>query len=150
MSHTLKDLAINYVRSQSSIKVVARSIEEHSSLESSQWHYRDPRWRIHDWINFAWFICRCLYYPSSGTAEAEACRSFLWNEWKDPNLGKVHPWRQKRVSVANKTSPDVGFQFGIPQGSILGLKNYCMYTKLVREIIKRHNIKYYYDANDTP
>ena len=27
-------------------------------------------------------------------------------------------------------------------GSVLGPKNYCMYTKLVGKITKRHNIKY--------
>ena len=49
------------------------------------------------------------------------------------------PDRTQYVSVAKKTSPDV--HFGVPQGSVLAPKNYCMYTKLVGEIIKRHNIK---------
>jgi len=51
--------------------------------------------------------------------------------------------------VANKTSPDVGLLFGVPHGSILGQKNYCMYTKPVDEIIKRYNIKYHCYANGT-
>jgi len=34
-------------------------------------------------------------------------------------------------SVANKTSPGVRLLFGIPQRSVLGPKNYCMYTKPV-------------------
>jgi len=50
--------------------------------------------------------------------------------------------------VADKTSPDTGLLFGVPQGSILGPKNYGMYTKPVGEIIKRHNIKYHCYAND--
>jgi len=47
------------------------------------------------------------------------------------------------VSVADKTSPDVGLLFGVSQGSVLGPKNYCMYTKPVSDIIKRYNIKYH-------
>ena len=53
------------------------------------------------------------------------------------------------VSVADKTSSYVGLLFGVPQGSVLGPKNYCMYTKPVGEIIKRHNNKYNCYANDT-
>jgi len=51
--------------------------------------------------------------------------------------------------VANKTSPDVGLLFGVPQGSVLESKNYCMYTKPVDEIIEQYNIKYHCYANDT-
>ena len=45
------------------------------------------------------------------------------------------------VAVADKTSPDVGLHFAVPQRSVLGLKSYSMRTKPVVEIIKRHNIK---------
>jgi hypothetical protein len=48
-----------------------------------------------------------------------------------------------------KTSPDAGLLFGVPWGSVLGPKNYCMYTKLVGEIINRHNVKYHCYADDT-
>ena len=51
--------------------------------------------------------------------------------------------RTQCVSVVDKTSPDVGLLFGVPQGSVLGPKNFCMYAKLFGEIIKRHNIKYH-------
>ena len=51
--------------------------------------------------------------------------------------------------MANKISPDVGLLFGVPQGSVLGPKNYCMYTKPVGEIIKSYNIKYHCYADDT-
>jgi len=57
--------------------------------------------------------------------------------------------RTQCVSVANKTSPDVGLLFGVPQGSVSGPKHYCMYTKPVGEIIKRYNIKYHCYADDT-
>ena len=53
------------------------------------------------------------------------------------------------VSVANKTSPDVGLLFGGPQGSVLGPHNYFMYTKPVDEIIKRDTIKYHCYGADT-
>jgi len=51
--------------------------------------------------------------------------------------------------VANKTSPDIGLIFGVPQGSVLGPKNSCMHTNLLGEIIKRYNIKYLCYADDT-
>jgi len=57
--------------------------------------------------------------------------------------------RPQHCSVDNKTLTDVGLIFGVPQGSILGPKNYCMYTKLVGEIIKRYNIKYHCYVNYT-
>ena len=41
--------------------------------------------------------------------------------------------RNQYVSVADKTY----LYFGVPQGSVLGPKNYCMYTKRVGEISKR-------------
>jgi len=51
--------------------------------------------------------------------------------------------------VADKTSPDVDLLFRVPQGSVLGPKYYCMHTKQVGEIIKRHNIKYHCYVDDT-
>ena len=50
------------------------------------------------------------------------------------NLGKVVP---QRVSVADKTSPDLRLYFGVQQGSVLGKKNYCMYSKPISGGIKR-------------
>jgi len=64
-------------------------------------------------------------------------------------LGKVVPPDITRcVSVANKTSPDVGLLFDVPQGSVLRPNNYCMYTKPVSEIIKQYNIKDHGYADD--
>jgi len=57
--------------------------------------------------------------------------------------------RTQCVSVMDKTYPDVDLPFGVPQGYVLRSKNYCMYAKLVGEIIKRHNIKNHYYADDT-
>ena len=51
------------------------------------------------------------------------------------------------LNCSFETSPDVGLLFDVPQGSILGPKNYSVYTKPVGEIIKRYNIKYHcYDT----
>ena len=44
-------------------------------------------------------------------------------------------------SVADKTSSGIGLHFTVPQGSVLGPINYCMYIKPVGQSIKRHNIK---------
>ena len=51
--------------------------------------------------------------------------------------------------MADETSRDVDLHFGVLRRPILGPKNYCMYTKLVGEIIKRHNIKYRCHVDDT-
>jgi len=56
-------------------------------------------------------------------------------------------YRTQCVSVANKTLPDVGL-FGVPQGSVLRPKNYCIYANPVGEIMKRYNIKYNCYADD--
>ena len=52
------------------------------------------------------------------------------------------------ILVTNKTSPEVGILFGVSQRSVLGSKNYCMYTKPFGEIIKRQSIKYHCYAYD--
>ena len=39
--------------------------------------------------------------------------------------------------------------FGVPQGSVLGTKIYCMYTKPVRDIIQRHGLSHHSYADDT-
>ena len=51
--------------------------------------------------------------------------------------------------MANKASPNVGLHICVPLGSVLGLKNYCMYTKIVGEMIKQHNFKYHCYTDDT-
>jgi len=52
--------------------------------------------------------------------------------WLKSNLAD----RTQCVSVADKTSPDVDLNFGIPKGSVLGPRNYSMYNKSVTQIIK--------------
>jgi len=65
--------------------------------------------------------------------------------WEKPYLTE----RTQYVSLAEKTSPRIGLLFGVPQGSVLEPKNYCMYTKPVGEIIKRYSIKYHCYADYT-
>ena len=52
------------------------------------------------------------------------------------------------TELIDKTSSGVCL-FVVLQVSVLGPKNYCMYTKLIGEIIKRHNIKYHCYMDDT-
>ena len=40
--------------------------------------------------------------------------------------------------IENAVSGDQELGFGVPQGSVLGRKIYCMYTKPVSDIIQRH------------
>ena len=39
--------------------------------------------------------------------------------------------------------------FGVPQGSVLGPRIYCMYTKPVSDIIQRHGLSHHSYADDT-
>ena len=39
--------------------------------------------------------------------------------------------------------------FGVPQGSVLGPRIYCMYTKHVSDIIQRHGMSHHSYSDDT-
>ena len=54
-----------------------------------------------------------------------------------------------RVVIEDAVSGDQELGFGVPQGSVLGTKIYCMYTKPVSGIIQWHGLSYHSYADDT-
>ena len=57
--------------------------------------------------------------------------------------------RIQRVVIEDAVSVDQELGFGVPQGSVLGTKIYCMYTKPVSDIIQRHGLSHHSYADDT-
>ncbi|CAC5421345.1 unnamed protein product [Mytilus coruscus] len=57
--------------------------------------------------------------------------------------------RTQRIAIGTKQSNDLRLQYGVPQGSVLGPKLYCMYSKPVGEICRRHKMLYHSYADDT-
>lgn len=57
--------------------------------------------------------------------------------------------RYQSVTVGESVSPDQLMDFSVPQGSVIGPKAYCMYTKPVGDIIRRHGLVHHCYADDT-
>ena len=57
--------------------------------------------------------------------------------------------RIQRVVIEDSVSIDQELGFGVPQGSVLGTKIYCMYTKPVSDIIQWHGLSHHSYADDT-
>ena len=57
--------------------------------------------------------------------------------------------RIQRVVIEDSVSVDQELDFGIPQGSVLGPRIYCMYTKPVSDIFQRHGLSHHSYADDT-
>ena len=53
------------------------------------------------------------------------------------------------VYIEDSLSVDQEMGFGVPQGSVLGPKIDCMYTKPVSDIIQRHGLSHHSYADDT-
>jgi hypothetical protein len=46
--------------------------------------------------------------------------------------------RTQSVAIGSVQSDDIKLRFGVPQGSVLGPKLYCIFTKPVGEICRCH------------
>lgn len=57
--------------------------------------------------------------------------------------------RTQSVAIGTVLSDDRHLQYGVPQGSVLGPKLYCMFSKPVGEICRRHNMSHHCYADDT-
>ena len=64
-------------------------------------------------------------------------------------MKSYHSDRVQCVAVGAETSTNKFLKCGVPQGSVLGPKEYCMYTKPIGDIVKRHNLSYHCYADDT-
>ena len=57
--------------------------------------------------------------------------------------------RVQRVIIGDTVSECKSLNFGVPQGSVLGPKIYCMYTKPISDIIAGHGLSHHCYADDT-
>ena len=57
--------------------------------------------------------------------------------------------RMQCVAIDQSQSSESHLSYGVPQGSVLGPKLYCMYTRPVGEIARRHNMRHLSYADDT-
>ena len=77
----------------------------------------------------------CYVYGITGNA-LDWFRSYL--------IGRI-----QRVVIEDSVSVDQELGFGVPQGSVLGPKIHCMYTKPVSDIIQRHGLSHHSYADNT-
>ena len=57
--------------------------------------------------------------------------------------------RSQRISVNNVLSDMAGLSYGVPQGSVLGPIEFCMYTLPLGAILRHHKLQYHIYADDT-
>ena len=57
--------------------------------------------------------------------------------------------RVQHVIIGDTVSECKSLNFGVPQGSVLGPKIYCMYTKPISDIIAGHGLSHHCYADDT-
>ena len=70
--------------------------------------------------------------------------------------GTVFQWfksynsnRQQRVHIDGSLSCPQDLHFGVPQGSVLGLFLFCLYTTSISQIITNHDVSHHMYADDT-
>lgn len=56
--------------------------------------------------------------------------------------------RSQQVVIGESSSSECELEYGVPQGSVLGPKMYCMYTRPVGDIARRHNMQHHGYADD--
>ena len=57
--------------------------------------------------------------------------------------------RTQRIAIGSVLSDEIRLLFGVTQGSVLGPKLYCIFSRPIGEICKRHNMSYHCYADDT-
>jgi hypothetical protein len=67
------------------------------------------------------------------------------NDW----LRSYFTGRSQAVALAEVVSSDASLKYGVPQGSVLGPKGFCMYTLPLGAILRKHNMAYMTYADDT-
>lgn len=57
--------------------------------------------------------------------------------------------RTQRISIGSKVSNPLPLDIGVPQGSVLGPKIYCIFSRPLTEICLHHGMQYHVYAEDT-
>ena len=57
--------------------------------------------------------------------------------------------RTQTVAVRHQSSKAIVIEYGVPQGSVLGPKLYCMYTRPVGKIVDKFGLNHHIYADDT-
>jgi len=57
--------------------------------------------------------------------------------------------RTQRIAIGSTQSNSLQLNYGVPQGSVLGPRKYCMFSKPIGEICSRHGMNYHCYADDT-